>query len=319
MVTAAQLAAARAAGVAGAAGRQTVRGAKRVGSGIGRFFTGVGYVFVGGGHFLRSPRLWLLVLVPVALTAVALLGLHEATAALVQVLVDWLLGFVDGWPTAIRWAIEGVVWVSATMFFHSAMTAMTVPLTMFFGAAFFPFITRSVTRQVGGTAVRPPAWHRAAAVCLRQTLIVTVVLQAGWLVIIPLLWIPGVNLAAATAVGLVFNGFLIGLLVLAVPMHHHGVRRVGDQLRFAWRHLGYTLGFGVTSLCVLIVPVLSLRLLVLLPVSPLVAAPGVALYLLTAPAVLVGAVRLFRRITDGPARLGTPSGALVTNVDYRQR
>lgn len=131
---------------------------------------------------------------------------------------------------------------------------------------------------------------------------ITVVLHVGWLIVLPLLWIPGVNLAAALAAGVVFNGFLIGLLVLAVPMHHHGLRGMGEQLRFAWQHRGFTLGFGVMSLCALIVPVLSLRLVVLLPVTPIIAAPGVVLYLLTAPAVLVGSVLLFQRTIAGPPR-----------------
>ncbi|WP_238012469.1 EI24 domain-containing protein [Dactylosporangium sp. AC04546] len=299
--------AARAALLAGAAGRQTVKGAKRVGSSIGNFFTGMGYVFLGAGHFLRSPRLWLLVLVPLGLTALAIFGLHEATLALAGAVVDWLVGFVDGWPSVVRRVIEVLLWIGATIFFHAAMTALTVPLTMLFGAAFFPFITRAVV----GKDPRPPAWHRAAGVCLRQTVVVTVVLQLGWLVIVPLLWIPGLNVAAAIAVGVVFNGYLIGLLVLSVPMHHHGVARLGEQFRFAWRHRSFTLGFGVMSLGALLIPVLLVRLLLVLPISPLAVTPGVALYLVTAPSVLVGGTLLFRRITRSAAARTTPTGAVA--------
>ncbi|MFB9181610.1 EI24 domain-containing protein [Dactylosporangium sucinum] len=299
--------AARAAVLAGAAGRQTVKGAKRVGSSIGNFFTGMGYVFLGAGQFLRSPRLWLLVLVPLGLTALAIFGLHEATGALVGRLVDWLVGFVGGWPSVIRRVIEAMLWIGATIFFHAAMTALTVPLTMLFGAAFFPFITRTVV----GKDPKPPAWHRAAGVCLRQTVVVTVVLQLGWLVIIPLLWIPGLNVAAALAVGVVFNGYLIGLLVLAVPMHHHGVSRLGEQFRFAWRHRSFTLGFGMMSLGALLIPVLMVRLLLVLPISPLAVTPGVALYLVTAPSVLVGGTLLFQRIARSAAGLPAPTAAVA--------
>ncbi|MFC0528405.1 EI24 domain-containing protein [Phytohabitans kaempferiae] len=313
----------RAAALAGAAGRQTARGAKRVGAGIGHFFVGVGYVFVGAGRFLGTPRLWLLVLCPLALTAAALFGLHEVTDTLVRTLVGWMLGFTEGWPVLGSGLVEFVVSVCVTILFHAAVTALTVPLTMFFGAAFLPFLTRAV---LGGSApvtagqfvaapVKAPAWHRAAWLCLRQTVVVAVVLQAGWAVIIPLLWIPGVNLAAAVAVGLVFNGFLVGLLVLAVPMHHHGLRRLGEQFRFAWRHRAYTLGFGITSLCVLIPPVLSLRLLVLVPIPPVVAAPGVVLYLVTVPAVLTGGILLFGRITA--PRPGQLAGAPAAGYAIR--
>jgi hypothetical protein len=280
----------------GVAGHQTLRGAKAVGSGIGRFFVGVGYFFRGGRLFVTTPSLWALALLPVALAGLALLGLHQATATLVEQLNNWLLGLVSGWPGAILWILDKVLWLAADLLFHLAMTALTVPLTMLFGAAFFPVLTRVVIRRGGGTTRGAPPWYRSAAVCLRQTLVITVVLHVGWLIILPLLWIPGVNLAAAFAGGLLFNGFLVGTLVLAVPLHHHGVRGVGEQLRFAWRHLSFTLGFGVTSLCALILPVLSLRMLALLPISPVLAAPGVGLYLLTAPSTLVGAVLLHGRI-----------------------
>ncbi|QDY06850.1 EI24 domain-containing protein [Micromonospora sp. HM134] len=293
-------AAARMAGAAGhavgVAGYQTLRGAKAAGTGIRRFFIGVGYFFRGGKLFITTPGLWTFVLLPLALTGLALLGLQEAAGVLVERLTGWLLGFLSGWPEVVRWIIDKVLWVAVSLFLHGAMTALTVPLTMLFGAAFFPALTRDVIRRTGGTNQGAPSWYRSAAVCLRQTVIVTLVLHVGWLIILPLLWIPGVNLVAAFGGGLLFNGFLIGSLVLAVPLHHHGVRGVGEQMRFAWRNLGFTLGFGMTSICVLILPVLSLRMLTLLPISPVFAAPGVALYLLTAPSTLVGAVLLHRRI-----------------------
>ncbi len=293
-------AAARMAGAAGhavgVAGYQTLRGAKAAGTRIGRFFIGVGYFFRGAKLFVTTPGLWTFVLLPLALTGLALLGLQEAAGMLVERLTGWLLGFAAGWPEVVRWIIEKVMWAALSLFFHGAMTALTVPLTMLFGAAFFPALTRDVIRRTGGTNQRAPSWYRSAAVCLRQTVIVTLVLHVGWLIVLPLLWIPGVNLVAAFGGGLLFNGFLIGSLVLAVPLHHHGVRGVGEQMRFAWRNLGFTLGFGMTSICVLILPVLSLRMLTLLPISPVFAVPGVALYLLTAPSTLVGAVLLHQRI-----------------------
>ncbi|MFG1953589.1 EI24 domain-containing protein [Micromonospora sp. NPDC048830] len=293
-------AAARIAGVAGqavgAAGHQALRGVRTLGSGIGRFFIGVGYFFRGGKLFVTTPSLWALALAPVVLTGVALLGLHEATARLVEGLSNWLLGLVSGWPDAVLWILDQVLWIAANLLFHTAIAALTVPLTMLFGAAFFPLLTRAVVRRSGGTNQGAPPWYRSATVCLRQTLIITVALHVGWLIVLPLLWIPGVNVAAAFAGGLLFNGFLIGTLLLAVPLHHHGVCGASEQLRFAWRNLGFTLGFGVTSLCALILPVLSLRMLALLPISPVLAAPGIGLYLLTAPSALVGAVLLHQRI-----------------------
>ncbi|MFY1684783.1 EI24 domain-containing protein [Micromonospora sp. WMMD730] len=301
-------AAARMAGAAGhavgVAGYQTLRGAKAAGTRIGRFFIGVGYFFRGAKLFVTTPGLWTFVLLPLTLTGLALLGLQEATGMLVERLTGWLLGFASGWPEVVRWIIDKVLWAAISLFFHGAMTALTVPLTMLFGAAFFPALTRDVIRRTGGTNQRAPAWYRSAAVCLRQTVIVTLVLHVGWLIVLPLLWIPGVNLVAAFGGGLLFNGFLIGSLVLAVPLHHHGVRGVGEQMRFAWRNLGFTLGFGVTSICVLILPVLSLRMLTLLPVSPVLAVPGVALYLLTAPSTLVGAILLHQRI-ESASNAGT--------------
>jgi CysZ protein len=269
-------------------------------SSVGRFFIGLGYFWRGVAYFVRTPRLWLWALLPVALTAVCLLGVEKGVSAFINLAVDWLLQFVASWPSALRWALKWAMkWIAETAF-HLLLTALTVPVTMFFGAFFLPFMTRSVVRRTGGADVVPPTWWRAAGVCLRQTVIVTLVLHLGWLICLPLLLLPGFNLAVAFGVGLVFNGFLVGVLVLAVPMHHHGVHGVRQQLAFAWRHRAYVTGFGMMSLVALILPVLSLRFLVIVPIPEVFAMPGAVLYLVTAPAVLVGAVLLHRRIIAPP-------------------
>ncbi|MFF5233719.1 EI24 domain-containing protein [Dactylosporangium sp. NPDC000521] len=292
---AAQAAAVRVAGAAGTATRHTVAGAKRAASSVGRFFIGIGYFWRGLALFVRSPRLWLWALLPVALTAVCLLGVEKGVSMVIDAAVDWLLGFVASWPSALRWALGWLMRWAAETAFHLLITALTVPVTMFFGAFFLPFMTRRVVTLTGG-GVTPPSWWRASLVCLRQTAVVTLVLHAGWLICLPLLLLPGFNVAVAFGVGLLFNGFLVGVLVLAVSLHHHGVHGAGQHLRFAWRHRSYVTGFGMMSMIALILPVLSLRFLVMVPIPEIFAAPGAVLYLVTAPAVLVGAVLLHRRI-----------------------
>ncbi|MEO3780838.1 hypothetical protein ABGB16_29305 [Micromonospora sp. B11E3] len=111
----------------GAAGHQALRGVRRLGSGIGRFFIDVGYFFRGGKLFVTTPSLWALALAPVALTGVALLGLHEATASLVGRLSNWLLGLVSGWPDAVLWILDQVLWIAANLLFHTAIAALTEP------------------------------------------------------------------------------------------------------------------------------------------------------------------------------------------------
>jgi uncharacterized protein involved in cysteine biosynthesis len=306
---AAQVAAVRVAGAAGTASRHTVAGAKRAASSVGRFFIGLGYFWRGVSFFVRSPRLWFWALLPVALTALCLLALERGASAFIGLAVDWLMGFVSSWPSALRWALRWVMKWAAETAFHLLLTALTVPVTMLFGAFFLPFMTRAVVRLTGGADVVPPSWWRAAMVCLRQTVIVTLVLHLGWLICLPLLLLPGFNLAVAFGVGLVFNGFLVGVLVLAVPMHHHGVLGARQHLAFAWRHRAYVTGFGMMSLIALMLPVLSLRFLVGAPISELFAVPGALLYLVTAPAVLVGAVLLHRRMIApaGPPMTAMPA------------
>ena len=162
---------ARAAGHAvGVAGYQTLRGTKAAGTRIGRFFIGVGYFFRGGKLFVTTPGLWAFVLLPLALTGLALLGLQEATGMLVERLTGWLLGFASGWPEALRWIVDKVLWVAVSLFFHGAMTALTVPLTMLFGAAFFPALTRDVIRRTGGTnQARRRGIARRRSACVRRS------------------------------------------------------------------------------------------------------------------------------------------------------
>ncbi|MBB5868459.1 uncharacterized protein involved in cysteine biosynthesis [Allocatelliglobosispora scoriae] len=89
--------------------------------------------------------------------------------------------------------------------------------------------------------------------------------------------IPAINVAIAPALVLLLNGFLLGLVVLAIPLHHRGVRRFRDHLRYAWRNRSFVTGYGITSILILAVPFTPLRLV-------------------TIPVVMVGAVLLYHRI-----------------------
>ncbi|MFC6015359.1 EI24 domain-containing protein [Plantactinospora solaniradicis] len=259
---------------------------------IVNFFAGIGCFWRGLARFLTSPMLWLYALAPLVLLALAMFGIMHAMEATAEVLVHWVTSFAENWPQWIRGTLDSVLMWGARLAVHAALGYLVLPLSIVLGAPCYVLLARRLERRLGGTApdptatgatatgasVRkaPPLW-RACLVAVRQAVLVTLVLQLGWLLLAPLLLIPGVNLLAAFSAVVVFNGFLVGLLLLSIPLQHHGVSTFRGQLRVVCRHRASVIGFGATSVLALSLPFTPLRALV-------------------APMVFTGAVLLHHRM-----------------------
>ncbi|MBO4206281.1 EI24 domain-containing protein [Micromonospora echinofusca] len=250
-------------------------------------FAGMGCFWRGAGRFLTSPVLWLYAAAPVALLVLAMLGITTAVETGVEIVVHWLTSFVQSWPAVISEVLGGILVWGARIGVHVVLGYLVLPLSIVLGAPCYVLLARRVERTLGtpaatghhgtGTGSRPPSLWRAWAVTVRQAVLVTLVLQFGWLLLVPLLLVPGLNVFVALGTVLVFNGFLVGLLILSIPLHHHGSTTFRAQLRTAWRHRASVIGFGATGTLLLGLPVMPLRALV-------------------APMVFIGALLLHRRI-----------------------
>ena len=273
--------------------RRALRVATRGVGSVVAVFVGAGYFWRGLGRFLRSPRMWPFAVVPAILVYAALTAIATALGRLAGAFADWATGFAGDWPGWLRGVVRGAVELGVDLAAHAALGFLALPLALLAGAGFYVSMARGLERRLGeDPALRRPPWYRAAAFATWQTVLVTLVATLGWALLVPLLLIPGVNVAAAVAAVIFGNGFLAGLLALGLPLHHRGVLGWRAHLRYAWSRRAHAIGFGSMSMLVLSLPLAPLRWV-------------------TVPAVFVGAVLLYRRV-EGPAPPAPPPSGMLS-------
>jgi hypothetical protein len=157
-------------------------------------------------------------------------------------------------------------------------------MTVIFGAVAYVFAVRRVEHVLGAERTRPrPRWYRASALAMWHTTLILLVVNLGWLLILPLIAVPGVGWIGATALVLLFDAFFVAVQALAIPLHHRGLRGLRAYTRYCWRNRAAAMGFGLVSVLVLMVPWPPLRWF-------------------SVPAIFIGAALLYRRIEGLPIR-----------------
>jgi len=236
--------------------------------------------------------LWLYGAAPLVLLALASFGITQGMMAVAESIVDRALRFADSWPQWSHDLLGGVLLLGVRIVVRVFVGYLALPLSIVLAAPCHVLLVRRVERMLGHGAPaggRPSLW-RSWIVAIRQAVLVTLVVQFGWMLLVPLMLIPGLNVVVVLGAVVLFNGFLVGLLVLAVPLHQHGITSLRAQLSAAWRHRASVIGFGAASLIVLNA----------LPVTPLRA--------VVASVIFTGAVLLhdrMRRLETAPS--GEPS------------
>ena len=129
-----------------------------------------------------------------------------------------------------------------------------------------------------------------------HTALILLVVNLGWLLILPLIAIPGVGLVAATAVVVVFDGFFVAVQAVAIPLYHRGLRGLRAYTGYCWRNRAAALGFGLVSVLVLMIPVHPVRWV-------------------SVPAIFIGAVLLVRRVEGLPISRDRNVGVAVAGVE----
>jgi CysZ protein len=284
---------ARVAEVAGQVGRTTVmhtgRAARRTVTAVAEFGTGIGAFWQGLWTFVTSPVLWLYAVLPAAAVYLSTFAGRAGADAATDGVTGWAVGLAADWPGVLRWALENTVRWGLTGLAYMLIGFLVVPLTLIIGAPFLVLTVRRMERRLGEPAGHPdrPGWVRASGFVMSQTILVTLVIAFGGVVLVPILFIPGINVLVAVTVAVLVNGFVIGLLAAGPPLHHRGVGERLDHVRYVWRRRWPTIGFGTMSVLVLSIPFAPLRWF-------------------TIPAVFIGAVLLHRKFPHEPARPGPP-------------
>ncbi|MEN3613854.1 EI24 domain-containing protein [Plantactinospora sp. ZYX-F-223] len=297
-----------AASVATGAARTARTAAHRGTRPIVNLAAGIGYFFRGAGRFLGSPALWPYAVAPLVLLALVMLGIAHAVEAGAAAVIGWLTSFAETWPQWIHSTLGEILLWGVRIGIHFALGYLVLPLSIVLGAPCYVLLARRLERRLGpvepvvgvdpGATDRMPSLWRASGVAIRQAVLVTLVVQLGWLLLVPLLLVPGLNVFVAIGAVAVFNGFLVGLLMLAIPLHHHGASTFRGQFRTVWRHRASVIGFGATSGLLLGVPFTPLRALV-------------------APMVFTGAVLLHRRMRRADAVTRRDRASDCTDLHHR--
>jgi CysZ protein len=251
-------------------------------SAVGRLFQGIGYPFVAL-PFLRQHRLWPLAVVPIIVNIVLFV---VVLALLVWLVAPWLASA----GAALTPAATTGVWAAIAGFFAKLLTVLLwviVPVAILVVGAFFivmvgqavasPFLdvlSEKVESIVLGRA--PPAGGVGRA--LRSVLVA--IADIVWTVIfwlavnVPLLLInliPLLGSAANAVLSLCFTALLLSQEFVGLSLARRLVS-YPNRWRVIWANRAVALGFGVSTMLLLIVPGLNLVLL------PLAAVGGTLLY-----------------------------------------
>jgi hypothetical protein len=259
------------------------------------FGGGIACFWHGLRTFLTSPVLWLLALVPIVAVHLVMGAIDSAVQAMLNSVLDRVVGMFGFLPDALVWIGRKLVAWSVIALVEGVVAFVALPLSVVFGAAAYVVMARRVERRLPGPARTLPGWFGAACLAVWHTALILLVVNLGWLLILPLIAIPGVGLAAATAIVVVFDGFFVAVQATAIPLHHRGLRGLRAYTGYCWRNRASALGFGLMSVLVLMVPFHPLRWF-------------------SVPAIFIGAVLLVRRVEGLPISRNRNLGVAVGGV-----
>ncbi len=256
---------------AGQAGRGTVR----VGA---QFWTGVGYYWRGLARLVRSPLLWLYTLLPTAIVTVLSYLAWRSVTLLTDRLAHWATRWLDDWPRT-RWLLEGFAHWGVKWLVLLVLGALTAPLAMLFGALSLVLVTRRLERRLGADPGPRIPWYEATARGALAALLAALALAVGGVLFGALALVPVLGLVSPVA-AVVYNGLVLGLLVMVYPLQHRGIVRPADIRRHTRGHRAAILGLGMMAALLVSIPLVQV---------------------ITVPAAYLGGVLLYRRLTTTPA------------------
>ncbi|QSB13742.1 EI24 domain-containing protein [Natronosporangium hydrolyticum] len=246
---------------------------------VGEFVRGAGLLLRGIGMWSRSPRLFLLGLIPVAVTAALfliglvalLLFLPDLAAAVTWFAADWSETARGTTRVLAGVALLGVALLIGIVSF----TAVTLTL----GSPFYERISQHVERSVGELPPELPVgfWRSLGRSVTDSARLLAVTIPIG-LCLFLIGFLPAVGQLVAPVLGALIGGWFLALELVSIPFERRGLR-LADRRRALRRLRPASLGFGAAVfLCFLI--------------------PGGAI--LVMPAAVAGGTLLARRALSPP-------------------
>jgi CysZ protein len=218
---------------------------------------GAGFLARGIRTFLGTRGVRLLGIAPVLVAGALVLVLLAALVTAIDPLVNVLTPFADGWADGARTAIRVLAGAALLGLFLALVVVAFAALVNMIGQPFYERIADRVEARFGPvphTAELP--WWRTLPRATAESagLLVLVGLCAVPLFVLGL--VPVVGQTVAPVAGALVSGFFLAIELLAIPLERRGVR-ARERMRFVWRHKAVTVGFGVASFLLFLVPLMN--------------------------------------------------------------
>jgi CysZ protein len=219
------------------------------------FFLGLRLLRRGFGMYARSPRLFLLGVVPAVISlAIVATGLF-LLLTFIRDVAEFATWFADDWPQPERGLIRFTAGVGIV--FGSVMVSVLTytALTLVIGDPFYEIISTRVEERLGGTPglADDLPWHRT----LRRNFVDSVRLVAFSVGIsVPLFaagFIPIVGQTVVPVVDATVGGWLLALELTGIPFNRRGLR-LADRRRLLRANRATALGFGIPVFLILLIP-----------------------------------------------------------------
>ncbi|TQL48184.1 CysZ protein [Homoserinimonas aerilata] len=223
-------------------------------SAVRGFFEGAGLLFRGFATWGTSPKRMLLGLIPGAITFAIYIAIVIAFVATIGPITDWLTPFASGWDDSLRTLLRIAVGLALAVAASLVLVYSFTVVTLAVGQPFFERISRDVDDALGTVpeAPQPGFWRglwRGMAEAL-GVLALTLLIGLG-LFLLSLVPVVGSPLAAVT--GAFTGGWFLALELSAVPLQRRGLR-FGQRRRMLGTRRSVTLGFGVVTFLLFLVP-----------------------------------------------------------------
>jgi len=208
-----------------------------------------------GVHLMRQPGLRRYVAMPLLISTLAFsaaiwFGIHW-----LDVLLDWLLGFLPGWLDWLRYLLWPLFALTGVLVVFYSFTLVTNLIA----APFNGLLAEAVERHLTGQPVDESGGWRTVVKDILPSLL-SELRKLGYFVVraLPLavlFLIPGVNLGAPFVWGL-FSAWMLAIEYADYPMANHHLHFAAQRRRLRGRRL-LALGFGGGSLLLTLVPVVN--------------------------------------------------------------
>jgi CysZ protein len=218
---------------------------------------GAGYLGRGLRTYLGTDGIRLLGILPVLIVGAVFWVVLVLLAVFVDELARLLTPFADTWSESGRLAVRALVGLAVIGLYLALIVVTFATLATLVGQPFYERISDRLEARLGDP---PPgidaSWWRTLP---RATLESLGLLTLTLLCAVPVFLLgvlPVIGQTVAPVVGAIVSGFFLAIELLAIPLQRRGLN-LRQRLRWVWRHRHVTVGFGVASFLLFLVPLMN--------------------------------------------------------------